>query len=262
MLFERRIYLSPLSRLPAMLLWPSVSSYWNLQDCCISHHSIDAFKVQRVFRRQQHEARFMGYLSSDIKQLTAEQWSSSREATWDVCLGARNHLPKSMFDEQWLVIRGPVLVQAVDIRDIGISRAAQLEGSDRHSNTDRVSNARKEGGSRRRVNYNLDMDEDDNGHQGGSSTNSRGKGLRKIVFEDSAGTRAYGLEYSPIRALVDLQLGGKLLLSSVGARRGVLLLQPENTKILGGSVSAWNENRDEILTNQLSKELQEFAATR
>lgn len=204
----------------------------------------------------------MSYLSIDIRQSGAN--GELENAPWNVSLGSRNRLPQSMFDDKSLVIRGPVLVQVVDLEDVSLSRMARLDGMDTsdEANSDRVSASRRSGGpARRRVNYNVDDDEDGRSAPAGPAGGLTRKKLHKLVVEDTAGTRVFSIEYASVPGLGDVQLGAKLLLTSVPARRGVLLLDATNTTVLGGGIPAWNEDREENTAEHLRQQLQELGSS-
>ncbi|KAF8461106.1 hypothetical protein BDZ91DRAFT_684384 [Kalaharituber pfeilii] len=69
------------------------------------------------------------------------------------------------------------------------------------------------------------------------------RGPHKVLMEDAAGRRAWGFEVEKVPGIEiggKMRLGAKVILRSVPIARGLLLLQPSNTTVLGGKVEAWD----------------------
>ena len=78
------------------------------------------------------------------------------------------------------------------------------------------------------------------------------KGICKLLLEDTAGRRVWGLEFRPIRGLVwGMGIGSKIVLKNVLVARGVLLLEPQTTTVVGGKIEGlhklWMEDRKKAL---------------
>ena len=73
-------------------------------------------------------------------------------------------------------------------------------------------------------------------------------GLHKVLLQDAAGNRVYGIESSPVDGVsLGTNIGAKLLLVDATAARGMILLSHKCVKLLGGKIDAyhkiWRQNR-------------------
>ena len=73
-------------------------------------------------------------------------------------------------------------------------------------------------------------------------------GPHKVLLQDVKGTRAYGIELRGVEGLgLEMSIGCKVLLKDIKVTRGVLLLEPGSTSVLGGKIEGlhrvWRENR-------------------
>lgn len=181
------------------------------------------------------------------------------------------------------VLRGPVVVQVVECREVGHSLTQQLDRIEAFEEHLKPVGRRlirvpvpDEGDEEE------DEEEDDDGgrHDGSgvgihgmaqeSSHGSRrsgtsrdttavtappamdqgirhdlvGKKLCRLVLEDATGTRRYGIEGKPVPGLrLGMRLGAKLVLCDTPCTLGVLVLQPGKVTVLGGQVASWNRRR-------------------
>ncbi|PWW79034.1 hypothetical protein C7212DRAFT_356240 [Tuber magnatum] len=83
-------------------------------------------------------------------------------------------------------------------------------------------------------------------------------GPHKLLMEDAGGRGVYGIELRDIQGIqVDMPMGTKMVLKNVTVARGILLLTPANTLVLGGKVEALNQqylaNRKQVLNAALEK---------
>ena len=77
---------------------------------------------------------------------------------------------------------------------------------------------------------------------------NRGGGPHKLLLQDVQGVRVYGIELKGIEGVgVGMSIGSKMMLRNVSVARGVVLLEPGTTTMLGGKIEvlhkAWRENR-------------------
>ena len=173
-------------------------------------------------------ARFR-VLASDITE--SIQSSSSNSFPLDISNGN--------IKEQRLP--GPLLVQILDIEDIGHSRWSQVEEIE--------ATERGETTKGREVIRVIPSDD------GGADTQTPAhvsSGPHKLVLQDAHGQQAYGIELSTVEGLnLNMNIGTKLLLKDVVVARGVLLLEPRNVQQLGGKIDrlhkSWREGRKERL---------------
>lgn len=131
---------------------------------------------------------------------------------------------------------GPIVCQILDIEDMSRSRWEQIEA---------IEALERGEGTKGREIIRVVATED------GSEPNAaltRGGGPHKLLLQDTKGIRAYGIELKGMDGVsLSMSVGSKMLLKSVSLARGVLLLDPATTTLLGGKIEAlhkdWKENR-------------------
>jgi RecQ-mediated genome instability protein 1 len=133
-------------------------------------------------------------------------------------------------------LQGPIVAQILDIEDISKSRWHQIEAIEALE--------RGEGNKGREI---VRVVPTEAGDDPGASLNSSG-GPHKTLLQDARGVRVYGVELRTVEGIsLGLNIGSKLLLSNVVIARGVALLEPTTTSLLGGKIAAldkdWKENR-------------------
>lgn len=132
---------------------------------------------------------------------------------------------------------GPVAVQVLSIEDMSKSRWEQIEAIEaiergegtRGREIIRVPTAAEEEGA-------------NNENIGG------GVGTHKLALQDAKGTRVYGIELKRVEGVsLGMSMGCKMVLRNVVVARGVVLLEPGTTTMLGGKIEglhkAWKEGR-------------------
>lgn len=75
-----------------------------------------------------------------------------------------------------------------------------------------------------------------------------GGGPHKLSLQDARGTSIFGLELTDIKGVgLGMSIGCKMVVMNAVVARGVVLMEPANTTILGGNIEAlhkaWKENR-------------------
>jgi RecQ-mediated genome instability protein 1 len=117
----------------------------------------------------------------------------------------QSHLPPSLPQKHDTSIPGPTLVQVIHVEDIGMSRLAQLEA------LEKVITERGPQGLRV---VELPPEEEDEGRavqNGVGEGVSIGKSMCKVLLEDGAGQRVYGMEVKSIEGIkVGMPLGTKV----------------------------------------------------
>ncbi|KAG0639284.1 hypothetical protein HOY80DRAFT_1009646 [Tuber brumale] len=83
-------------------------------------------------------------------------------------------------------------------------------------------------------------------------------GPHKLLLEDAGGRGVYAIELHDVQGIqVDMPMGAKMVLKNVIVARGILLLAPANTLVLGGKVEALNHqylaSRKQVLNAALEK---------
>jgi RecQ-mediated genome instability protein 1 len=134
-----------------------------------------------------------------------------------------------------LLIRGPILVQILDIEDIGRSRWSQVEAIEME---DRGETTRG-----REIIRAVPTDEDEmQGTRSTPAVKTLSDGPHKLLLQDASGRTAYAMELENLREInVASSIGTKLILRNVNVARGTLLLTPSNVEILGGKIDAWDK---------------------
>ncbi|KAL9122006.1 MAG: hypothetical protein Q9187_001443 [Circinaria calcarea] len=81
-----------------------------------------------------------------------------------------------------------------------------------------------------------------------SQVSNMSGGPHKLLLQDSRGARAYGIELRNVAGMsLSMSIGSKISLKNVVVARGVILLEPATTSLLGGKIDTlhknWKENR-------------------
>lgn len=133
-------------------------------------------------------------------------------------------------------MNGPIVAQVLGVEDMSRSRWEQVEA---------IEALERGEGTKGREIIRIPPPEED------AETNAklnRGGGPHKLLLQDVKGTRAYGIELKGVEGVgLGMSIGCKLVLKNVVVARGILLLEPATTTMLGGKIEAlhktWKENR-------------------
>ncbi|KAL8875522.1 MAG: hypothetical protein Q9198_006134 [Flavoplaca austrocitrina] len=133
-------------------------------------------------------------------------------------------------------LQGPIVVQLLGIEDMSKSRWEQIEA---------IEALERGEGTKGREIIRVTATEDNDDSSAGINN---GGGPHKLSLQDAHGTCIYGIELRDIKGVgLDMRIGCKMILRNVLVARGVLLLEPANTTLLGGKIEAlhkaWKENR-------------------
>ena len=84
--------------------------------------------------------------------------------------------------------------------------------------------------------------------EGDDENAARNDGPHKLALQDAKGTRIYGIELKGVEGVgLGMSMGCKMVLRNVVVARGVVLLEPGTTTVLGGKIEglhkAWKEGR-------------------
>ena len=131
---------------------------------------------------------------------------------------------------------GPIVVQVLAIDDMSKSRWEQIEAIEALE--------RGEGTKGREIIRVVPTEDEDNAN----TSVQKGGGPHKLLLQDAHGSRVYGIELKQIESVgLGMNIGSKLVLKDVLVARGVLLLEPKTTSMLGGKIEnlhkAWKTNR-------------------
>ena len=133
-------------------------------------------------------------------------------------------------------LAGSVAVQVLAVEDMSKSRWEQIEAIEALE--------RGEGTKGREIIRVAATDEDDSA----GATVQKGGGPHKLLLQDAAGRRAYGIELRGLEGVgLGMSIGCKMVLKNALVARGVVLLEPATTMVLGGKIEelhkAWKEGR-------------------
>ncbi|KAL9602972.1 MAG: hypothetical protein Q9219_001497 [cf. Caloplaca sp. 3 TL-2023] len=127
-------------------------------------------------------------------------------------------------------LQGPIVLQLLGIEDMSKSRWEQIEAIEALE--------RGEGTKGREIIRVTNIDEDDDS---GANVN-KGGGPHKLSLQDARGTRVFGIELKALKGIgLGMSIGCKLALKNAVVARGVILMEPANTTVLGGKVEAWHK---------------------
>ena len=133
-------------------------------------------------------------------------------------------------------LSGSIAVQVLAVEDMSKSRWEQIEAIEALE--------RGEGTRGREIIRVAAAEEDDSA----GATVQRGGGPHKLLLQDAAGRRVYGIELKGLEGVgVGMSIGCKAVLKNALVARGVVLLEPATTVVLGGKMEelhkAWKEGR-------------------
>ncbi|KAL9005633.1 MAG: hypothetical protein Q9188_001589 [Gyalolechia gomerana] len=137
-------------------------------------------------------------------------------------------------------LQDSVVLQLLGIEDMSKSRWEQIEAIEALE--------RGEGTKGREIIRVTNTEEEDD-----SGTNvSKGGGPHKLSLQDARGTKVFGIELNEIRGLgLGMSIGCKLVLKKAVVARGVILMEPASTTILGGKIDAWHKSWKENRKTEL-----------
>ncbi|CAD0106958.1 unnamed protein product [Aureobasidium uvarum] len=124
-------------------------------------------------------------------------------------------------------------VQVLDIEDIGRSAWSQVEAIEAQE--------RGETTKGREVIRVVPGEEADPARDG-TAPIIKSNGPHKLLLQDAKGTKIYGFEVTDVDGIdLNLSIGAKLILKNMTIARGVVLLDPNSTQLLGGKVDVWDK---------------------
>lgn len=131
---------------------------------------------------------------------------------------------------------GTIAVQVLAVEDMSKSRWEQIEAIEALE--------RGEGTKGREIIRAVATEEDDSG----AGAVQKGGGPHKLLLQDAAGRRVYGIELKALEGVgLGMSMGCKIVLKNAVVARGIVLLEPSTTTVLGGKIDAlhkaWKEGR-------------------
>jgi len=141
-------------------------------------------------------------------------------------------------------LTGPIVVQILDIEDVGRSRWSQIEALE----------AAERGETRKGHEIIRTVPGETETADAGAGTDAEvasagaGGGPWKLLVQDAAGTRAYAFEMESVEGVGgETAIGAKMVLRNVIVARGVVMLEAKGVVWLGGKIEemdkAWREGR-------------------
>ena len=156
------------------------------------------------------------------------------DITTSVDVAQVNVLPSDILDASMRerTIRDNILVQVIDVEDIGESRWSQVEKLE--------SAERGESTKGREIIRSVPVEDE--------AINSRSWGPFKLLLQDVEGKTTFAFVLKPIEGVsLNMNIGIKMLLKNFIVARGVTLLEPHNVEFLGGKIEAqqrvWRDDR-------------------
>lgn len=133
-------------------------------------------------------------------------------------------------------LAGPIALQVLGVEDMSKSRWEQIEAIEALE--------RGEGTKGREIIRVAATEEDDSA---GASI-QKGGGPHKLLLQDASGTRMHGIELRGLEGVgLGMSIGCKMVLKNALVARGVVLLEPATTTVLGGKIEglhkAWKAGR-------------------
>lgn len=202
-------------------------------------------------------------------------------------------LPANVSDIQIknTILQGNTPVQVLDIVDTSTSKYTQIEAIERVERGEEVRG--------REVIRNVAVTDDDGddsiqggrtqrtGHRPsgnasavGNNTKKGSTGPHKLLLQDAAGTKVWAFELTRVDRITiintgpaapgatiqtqveGMQIGCKLLLKNgTTVRRGLVMLTPANTTVMGGKVEVWDKKWREGRKTKLQQDLEAENAT-
>ncbi|KJE91164.1 hypothetical protein CAOG_002341 [Capsaspora owczarzaki ATCC 30864] len=179
--------------------------------------------------------------------LVMEQWlSANLRDIGRGCLPELFASPDMLREVTSMVITHPLALQIEAITDVGDSAFRQIEGAGLFGASLTLNANDEDGPSHESDQTRANNPMYANSVAAAQGNHTRGMGAaRLLVLKLSDGQRAVrAMTYRPIPTLTcDTLIGTKLLISNVTCRRGMLLLEPRNTKMLGGGLLTAEESK-------------------
>lgn len=137
-----------------------------------------------------------------------------------------------------------VLVQVLAVEDMSKSRWEQIELIEAMERGEKTKG--------REIIRDVPGEEGENGVRVGAPLVGLKGGPHKLLLEDWKGQRVYGMEIVGVPKVdLGMSIGTKILLKGVTVARGMVLLEPATTVVLGGKIDSlhevWIKDRKKIL---------------
>ncbi|KAF1351800.1 hypothetical protein BDV97DRAFT_131741 [Delphinella strobiligena] len=148
-----------------------------------------------------------------------------------------NTLPRDSLDpkikEQTLP--GSIVVQLLDIEDIGRSKWSQVESLEAQERGEQTKG--------REIIRLVPGEIGENGNIPDANAAGKVTGPHKLLLQDAKGTKIYAFEMTRVDGIaLSMTIGTKLVLKRPVVARGLILLDSSCVDILGGKVDSWDKS--------------------
>jgi len=161
------------------------------------------------------------------------------DITTSLTTGASTCLPPDVHNANVKERRlaGAIAVQVLAVEDMSKSRWEQIEA---------IEALERGEGTKGREIIRVVATEDGDDDAGGNL--QKGGGPHKLLLQDAAGKRVYGIELKGLEGVgLGMSIGCKMVLKNAIVARGVVLMDATTTTVLGGKIEglhkAWKEGR-------------------
>lgn len=171
-------------------------------------------------------------------QKTATFRLLASDITNSVQASAQNTLPPNMLNAtvKELKIPGPIVLQVLDIEDIGRSAWSQVESIEAQERGETTK-------GREIIRVVADTANAENGNAPDPRASEKSSGPHKLLLQDAKGLKVYAFELAAVEGVaLTMGIGCKLVLRRATVARGVIMLDPASTEVLGGKVDAWDKS--------------------
>ena len=144
---------------------------------------------------------------------------------------------------------GPIAVQMLSVEDLSKSRWERIE------TIEAVERGEQKKG-REIIRVANVPDGEDVPNPGNDTQRSKSSGPHKLLLQDAAGLKVWGIELKPVKGVdLSMPIGCKFVLRNVLVARGLLLLNGSSTLSLGGKIEEshriWRDGRKDELRAQI-----------
>ena len=166
---------------------------------------------------------------------------------------ALSYLPAQVTDpsKKEMIIQGPVVLQVLEVYDIGKSKWEQIEA------IEAIERGEKTKG--REIIRDIPEPNDEGGDAFGEAMrNQKSSGPHKLLLQDWKGQSLYGMEVSPVPKVgITMSIGCKIVVRNLVLARGVAMLDAGNTTVVGGEIrelnERWGRERKKMLKDGMPK---------
>lgn len=133
------------------------------------------------------------------------------------------------------IIKGPLILQILEVYDIGKSKWEQIEAIEAMERGERTKG--------REIIRDIPNPDDDNSDAFASPVqNQKSSGPHKLLMQDWKGQLMFGLDVGSVPKMgITMAIGCKVVVRNLVVARGIAMLDGNNTTVLGGEIKELNE---------------------